>query len=54
MITNISLITVFCLDQSQARDFYVEKLGFERAQHAKDVGEARRHLVRVRVGCVRE
>ena len=29
MITNISLITVFCLDQSQARDFYVEKLGFE-------------------------
>ena len=29
MITNISLVTVFCLDQSQARDFYVEKLGFE-------------------------
>jgi catechol 2,3-dioxygenase-like lactoylglutathione lyase family enzyme len=29
MITNISLITVFCLDQSEARDFYVDKLGFE-------------------------
>ena len=29
MITNISLVTVYCLDQSEARDFYVEKLGFE-------------------------
>jgi catechol 2,3-dioxygenase-like lactoylglutathione lyase family enzyme len=29
MITNISLVTVFCLDQSEARDFYVDKLGFE-------------------------
>jgi catechol 2,3-dioxygenase-like lactoylglutathione lyase family enzyme len=29
MITNISLITVFCLDQSEARAFYVDKLGFE-------------------------
>ncbi len=29
MITNISLITVFCLDQSKALDFYVGKLGFE-------------------------
>ena len=29
MITNISLITVYCLDQDQARDFYVDKLGFE-------------------------
>lgn len=29
MITNISLVTVFCLDQSEARAFYVDKLGFE-------------------------
>jgi catechol 2,3-dioxygenase-like lactoylglutathione lyase family enzyme len=29
MITNISLITVYCLDQDQARDFYVDVLGFE-------------------------
>ena len=29
MITNISLVTVFCLDQSKARAFYVDKLGFE-------------------------
>ena len=29
MITNVSLIAVYCLDQDSARDFYVEKLGFE-------------------------
>ncbi len=29
MITNISLTTVYCLDQDEARDFYVDKLGFE-------------------------
>src|SRR5437867_1480167 len=29
MITNISLITVYCLDQEEARDFYVDVLGFE-------------------------
>lgn len=29
MITNISLVTVFCLDQVQARDFYVDVLGFK-------------------------
>jgi catechol 2,3-dioxygenase-like lactoylglutathione lyase family enzyme len=29
MITNISLVTVFCLDQEATRDFYVENLGFE-------------------------
>src|ERR1700753_237203 len=29
MITNISLATVYCLDQDQARDFYVENLNFE-------------------------
>jgi len=30
MITNISLVTVYCLDQDKARDFYVDLLGFER------------------------
>jgi catechol 2,3-dioxygenase-like lactoylglutathione lyase family enzyme len=29
MILNVSLTTVYCLDQDQTRDFYVEKLGFE-------------------------
>lgn len=29
MITNISLVTVYCLDQDRARDFYVNVLGFE-------------------------
>jgi catechol 2,3-dioxygenase-like lactoylglutathione lyase family enzyme len=29
MITNISLTTVYCLDQDKARDFYVDILGFE-------------------------
>jgi len=29
MIMNISLTTVYCLDQSKARDFYVDVLGFE-------------------------
>lgn len=29
MITNVSLVTVYCLDQDQARDFYVDVLGFE-------------------------
>src|SRR5215468_5628139 len=29
MITNVSLITVYCTDQDAARDFYVDKLGFE-------------------------
>jgi catechol 2,3-dioxygenase-like lactoylglutathione lyase family enzyme len=28
MITNVSLVTVFCLDQDRARDFYVDVLGF--------------------------
>ena len=31
MITNISLVTVYCLDQDTARDFYVDVLGFEAA-----------------------
>ncbi|WP_117212214.1 VOC family protein [Allorhizocola rhizosphaerae] len=31
MITNVSLVTVYCLDQTQARDFYVDVLGFEPA-----------------------
>ncbi|BCJ73160.1 hypothetical protein CS0771_27040 [Catellatospora sp. IY07-71] len=29
MITNISLVTVYCLDQDKARDFYVDVLGFK-------------------------
>ncbi len=29
MITNVSLTTIYCLDQDAARDFYVDKLGFE-------------------------
>jgi catechol 2,3-dioxygenase-like lactoylglutathione lyase family enzyme len=29
MITNVSLITIYCLDQDATRDFYVDKLGFE-------------------------
>src|SRR5262245_30297309 len=29
MITNISLVTVFCLDQDKAKDLYVNVLGFE-------------------------
>lgn len=29
MITNISLTTVYCLDQTETRDFYVDVLGFE-------------------------
>jgi catechol 2,3-dioxygenase-like lactoylglutathione lyase family enzyme len=28
MITNISLVTVYCLDQQATRDFYVDVLGF--------------------------
>ena len=29
MIENISLVSVYCLDQSATRDFYVRHLGFE-------------------------
>jgi catechol 2,3-dioxygenase-like lactoylglutathione lyase family enzyme len=29
MITNVSLVTVYCLDQDKARDFYVDTLGFK-------------------------
>lgn len=29
MITNVSLVTIYCLDQDQTRDFYVNTLGFE-------------------------
>jgi catechol 2,3-dioxygenase-like lactoylglutathione lyase family enzyme len=29
MITNVSLVTVYCLDQDKARDFYVDMLGFQ-------------------------
>jgi catechol 2,3-dioxygenase-like lactoylglutathione lyase family enzyme len=29
MITNVSLVTLYCLDQDKARDFYVDILGFQ-------------------------
>jgi catechol 2,3-dioxygenase-like lactoylglutathione lyase family enzyme len=29
MITNVSLVTVHCLDQDKAKQFYVDVLGFE-------------------------
>src|SRR5258708_38513745 len=29
MITNVSLVAVYCLDQNVARDFYVDVLGFQ-------------------------
>ncbi len=29
MITNVSLVTVYCLDQQKAHDFYVDVLGFQ-------------------------
>jgi catechol 2,3-dioxygenase-like lactoylglutathione lyase family enzyme len=34
MITCVSLVTVYCLDQSETRDFYVDMLGFE---HGTDI-----------------
>ena len=41
MITNVSLVTVYCLDQTAAKDFYVDVLGFqERTDHT--VGEGYR------------
>jgi catechol 2,3-dioxygenase-like lactoylglutathione lyase family enzyme len=30
MITCVSLVTAYCLDQTETRDFYVDVLGFER------------------------
>lgn len=38
MITNVSLTTVYCLDQDAARDFYVDVLGF-RATADVTMGE---------------
>ncbi len=29
MITNVSLVTIYCLDQNASRDFYVDTLGFK-------------------------
>jgi catechol 2,3-dioxygenase-like lactoylglutathione lyase family enzyme len=29
MITNVSLVAIYCLDQDVARDFYVDVLGFQ-------------------------
>ena len=31
MITNVSLVNVFCLDQDKAKQFYVDVLGFQAA-----------------------
>ena len=36
MITNISLVNVFCLDQDKARDFYVDVLGFDPRHRCHD------------------
>ncbi len=41
MITNISLITLYVTDQDEARDFYVDKLGFE-ARADVSMGDAYR------------
>lgn len=29
MITNVSLVTVYCLDQEETKNFYIDVLGFE-------------------------
>ncbi|HEX5494773.1 MAG TPA: VOC family protein [Mycobacteriales bacterium] len=29
MITNVAIVTLYCLDQDAARDFYVDVMGFE-------------------------
>jgi catechol 2,3-dioxygenase-like lactoylglutathione lyase family enzyme len=39
MITNVSLTTVWCLDQDATRDFYVDVLGFE-ARSDVSMGES--------------
>jgi catechol 2,3-dioxygenase-like lactoylglutathione lyase family enzyme len=31
MITNVSLVTVYCLDQDKAKAFYIDVLGFEES-----------------------
>jgi catechol 2,3-dioxygenase-like lactoylglutathione lyase family enzyme len=43
MVTNISLVTIYCLDQDKARDFYVDVLGFE-ARSDVAMGEGFRWL----------
>lgn len=43
MITNVSLVTVYCLDQDAARDFYVNVLGF-RTHVDATTGEGYRWL----------
>ncbi|GAA3275483.1 VOC family protein [Dactylosporangium vinaceum] len=45
MVTNISLVTVYCLNQDEARDFYVDRLGFEPGQDVT-MGEFRWVTVR--------
>jgi catechol 2,3-dioxygenase-like lactoylglutathione lyase family enzyme len=43
MITNVSLTTVYCLDQQKAHDFYVDVLGF-RTHTDVTMGEGFRWL----------
>ncbi|GAA3452991.1 VOC family protein [Dactylosporangium matsuzakiense] len=45
MVTNISLVTVYCLNQDEAREFYVDRLGFEPGQDVT-MGEFRWVTVR--------
>jgi catechol 2,3-dioxygenase-like lactoylglutathione lyase family enzyme len=40
MILNISLVTLYCLDQDATRDFYVSNLGFEPRVDSR-IGEFR-------------
>ena len=32
MITNVSIVSIFCTDLDETRDFYVDVLGFERGE----------------------
>ncbi|MFN7150020.1 MAG: VOC family protein [Microthrixaceae bacterium] len=32
MITNVSIISIFCTDLDETRDFYVDVLGFDAAE----------------------
>ncbi len=37
MITNVSLVTVYCLDQDITKNFYIDVLGFEAILGDDDV-----------------
>jgi catechol 2,3-dioxygenase-like lactoylglutathione lyase family enzyme len=43
MITHISLVTVYCLDQEKAKNFYIDVMGFEAGTDVT-VGEGFRWL----------